>query len=177
MEYGLGFRSATGQEAWLGTAENVYGVDVGILLHRPGRLPDTSLLLDGTPSPSARWDAGLQSALPVGVSVSLSGGDPTVTVDRFEAAGAAVTVVPAATRGIALTTVAFSPADPPGTMAAASGGTVDVDGSPSPASTLASTAPVVLAVPRPAAVLAQSAAAGFFCAMARRRAARVRSRH
>ncbi|CCG04989.1 reprolysin-like metallopeptidase [Blastococcus saxobsidens] len=96
IPYWLELRSGTGRDAWLTTRENVYGLDAGVLLHRAGEFPDTSLLLDGTPGPSAGWDADLQSALPVGVPVPLSGGDFTVTVQSVSAAGAVVHVLPSA---------------------------------------------------------------------------------
>ncbi|RBY91725.1 hypothetical protein DQ244_10580 [Blastococcus sp. TBT05-19] len=94
--YWLEHRAATGRDGWLGTRENVYGLDAGVLLRRGGAFPDTSLLLDGTPGPAARWDADLQSAIPAGRAVSLSGGDFTVTVQSVGAAGAVLRVVPAA---------------------------------------------------------------------------------
>ncbi|RBY93507.1 hypothetical protein DQ237_18050 [Blastococcus sp. TF02-8] len=93
--YWLEYRSATGRDGWLGTRDNVYRLDSGVLLHRGGAFPDTSLLLDGTPSPAGGWDADLQAAVPTGRSVSLSGGDFTVTVRSAGAAGAVVRVVPA----------------------------------------------------------------------------------
>ena len=67
-----------------------------MLLHRAGGLPDTSLLLDGTPAAAAAWDGDLQSALPVGSPVAISGGDFTVVVQSVTAAGAVLTVTPAA---------------------------------------------------------------------------------
>ena len=65
-DYWLEYRSATGQDAWLGTPADRLGLQPGVLLHRSGSLPDTSLLLDGTPSAAAGWRADLQDALPVG---------------------------------------------------------------------------------------------------------------
>lgn len=94
--YWLEYRTATGADAWLGrAASNPYDLDTGVLLRREAEFPDTSLLLDGTPSASARWDRDLQSALPVGVPVTLSGGDFTVTVRSATAAGATLAVEPA----------------------------------------------------------------------------------
>lgn len=95
VTYWLELRSAVGRDGWLATSGNVYRLDTGVLLHRSGQFPDTSLLLDGTPSGAAGWDADQQSALPVGVAVPLSGGDFTVTVVRVDPAGAVVQVVPA----------------------------------------------------------------------------------
>ena len=48
------------------TAADIVGLQAGVLLHRAGPLPDTSLLLDGTPSARAGWAADLSDALPVG---------------------------------------------------------------------------------------------------------------
>jgi hypothetical protein len=89
--YWLEYRSATGQDAWLDTAANRLGLQSGVLLHRSGTLPDTSLLLDGTPSRAAGWDADLQDALPVGKAVRLAHGF-TVTVTAMTGSGAALTV-------------------------------------------------------------------------------------
>ncbi|MGR6965949.1 reprolysin-like metallopeptidase [Geodermatophilus sp. URMC 61] len=94
--YWLELRAAVGRDAWLGAAGNRFGLDAGVLLHRTGRMPDTALLLDGSPSPAAGWDDDLRAALPVGVPVPVAGGAFTVTVDAVTAAGATLTVVPAA---------------------------------------------------------------------------------
>jgi hypothetical protein len=94
--YWLELRAAVGRDAWLAAAGNRFGLDAGVLLHRTGRMPDAALLLDGTPSPTARWDDDLRAALPVGVPVPVAGGAFTVTVDGVTAAGAMLTVVPAA---------------------------------------------------------------------------------
>ncbi|MEX5719524.1 reprolysin-like metallopeptidase, partial [Geodermatophilus maliterrae] len=91
-DYWLEHRTAVGRDAWL-ASDNRYRLDSGVLLHREGALPDTSLLLDGTPSPAAGWDDDLQTALQPGVPVSVAGGELTVTVDAVTAAGATVTVV------------------------------------------------------------------------------------
>jgi hypothetical protein len=93
--YWLELRAGIGRDGWLATRDNVYGLDAGVLLRRAGEFPDTSLLLDGTPGPSARWDDDLQSALPIGVAIGLSGGDFTVTVRSVDGGGAVVDVVPA----------------------------------------------------------------------------------
>ena len=90
--YWLELRAGTGQDAWLGTRDNVYRLDSGVLVHREGSFPDTSLLLDGTPGPAARWDADLQSALPVGTAVPVSGGDFVITVESVDGAGAVLRV-------------------------------------------------------------------------------------
>lgn len=94
--YWLELRSGSGRDAWLATRDNIYRLDAGVLLRRAGQFPDTSLLLDGSPGPSAGWDADLQSALPVGEPVSLSGGDLTVTVQSVSVAEAVVQVAPSA---------------------------------------------------------------------------------
>jgi hypothetical protein len=93
-DYWLEYRAAAGQDAWLGTAANGFGLDTGVLLHRAGDLPDTSLLLDGTPSATAGWERDLQAALPLGRAVSVSGGTFSVVVESVSAAGAVVHVTP-----------------------------------------------------------------------------------
>ncbi|WP_155858837.1 reprolysin-like metallopeptidase [Candidatus Blastococcus massiliensis] len=95
-DYWLEYRSATRQDSWLGSpAENRYGLDSGVLLRRSATFPDTAVLLDGTPAAAAGWDADLQTALPAGEPIVLSGGDFTVTV-RSLADGASIDVVPTA---------------------------------------------------------------------------------
>ncbi len=97
VDYWLELRAPTGRDAWLGPG-NAFGLDAGVLLRRAGPdLPDTSLLLDGTPSQAAGWDADLQAALPVGIPVPVSGGDFTVAVRSVSAAGAVVDIVPSPT--------------------------------------------------------------------------------
>jgi hypothetical protein len=93
-EYWLEYRAATGQDAWLAASDNRYGLDSGVLVHRAGSFPDTSLLLDGTPGASAGWDADLSSALPVGTPVSLAGGQFTVVLQEVSEQGAVLKVVP-----------------------------------------------------------------------------------
>ena len=96
--YWLEYRTPTGADAWLGrAATNPYGLEAGVLLRREAEFPDTSLLLDGTPSAASGWNDDLRAALPVGVPVTLSGGDVTVTVRSATAGGAELDVVPAAT--------------------------------------------------------------------------------
>ncbi|WP_346620025.1 reprolysin-like metallopeptidase [Blastococcus montanus] len=133
LAYWLELRSAVGQDAWLGTRDNVYRLDTGVLLHRSGQFPDTSLLLDGSPSAAAGWDADLQAALPVGVAVPLSGGDFTVTVQRMDQAGAVVRVVPAVRAPAAAP--AARPASP------ARGGTIAADRGAEPEVAVAAAAP------------------------------------
>jgi Metallo-peptidase family M12B Reprolysin-like len=91
--YWLEYRTATGQDGWLSSA-NRFGLETGVLLRRAGGLPDTSVLLDGTPSAAAGWDADYRAALPVGVAVPVSGGDFSVVVQSVSAAGAVVSVMP-----------------------------------------------------------------------------------
>jgi hypothetical protein len=95
VDYWLEYRTATGRDAWLGTADNRYHLQTGVLLRKAGGLPDTSLLLDGTPSPAAGWTTDLQEALPVGTAVPVSGGDFTVVVQSVDANGAVLRVTPA----------------------------------------------------------------------------------
>ncbi|SFO21378.1 hypothetical protein SAMN05660359_02090 [Geodermatophilus obscurus] len=94
-DYWLEYRTAVGRDAWLAD-DNRYRLDSGVLLHRSGAMPDTSLLLDGSPSTAAGWETDLQTALRPGVPVVVAGGELTVTVDAVTPAGATVTVVRAA---------------------------------------------------------------------------------
>ncbi|HYO36448.1 MAG TPA: hypothetical protein VER97_10250, partial [Geodermatophilus sp.] len=94
-DYWLEYRTAVGRDAWL-AGNNRYRLDSGVLLHRSGAMPDTSLLLDGSPSPAAGWEADRQAALRPGVPVVVAGGELTVTVDAVTPAGATVTVARAA---------------------------------------------------------------------------------
>jgi hypothetical protein len=95
VDYWLEYRTATGRDGWLGTAANRYRLQTGVLLHRAGGLPDTSLLLDGTPAAAAAWDRDFQSALPIGAAVAVSDGDFTVVVQSVTDAAAVLTVTPA----------------------------------------------------------------------------------
>ena len=97
VDYWLEYRTATGRDAWLGTAANRYRLQTGVLLRRAEGLPDTSVLLDGTPGAASAWGTDLQTALPVGAAVPVSGGDFTVVVQGVTAAGAVLTVTPAPT--------------------------------------------------------------------------------
>ncbi len=135
-DYWLEYRTATGRDAWLAT-DNPYRLDGGVLLHRSGAMPDTSLLLDGSPSAQARWEQDLQSALVPGVPVTVAGGEFTVTVGEAGPAGATVTVV------------ATPPASPVAATPApvAPAPTVLPAGGPAPAAPAPATRPVTSAVP------------------------------
>lgn len=93
VNYWLEFRTAAGQDGWLATA-NRFGLESGVLLRRAGGLPDTSVLLDGTPTLAAGWGGDFRAALPVGVAVPVSGGDFSVVVQSVSATGAVVSVTP-----------------------------------------------------------------------------------
>jgi hypothetical protein len=95
VDYWLEYRTATGRDAWLATTDNRYRLQSGVLVRRAGGLPDTSLLLDGTPTAAAGWDTDLQEALPVGTAVPVSGGDFTVVVTSADGNGAVLAVTPA----------------------------------------------------------------------------------
>jgi hypothetical protein len=112
--YWLEYRTPTGQDAWLGNSGDLYGLESGVLLHRTGALPDTSLLLDGTPSAPADWDADLQDALPVGTPVSVAGGHFSIDVQSLTADGAVVRVTPSAPAAAAV--AAPVPAAPQGVV-------------------------------------------------------------
>ncbi len=93
-EHWLEYRPSAGRDAWLGTAADPYALDSGVLLRRSGAFPDTSLLLDGTPSGADGWTADRQSALPVASPVPVAGGRWTVEVVEVRPDGAVVSVVP-----------------------------------------------------------------------------------
>jgi hypothetical protein len=95
VDYWLEYRSATGRDAWLGTDADPRRLDTGVLLRRAGSMPDTSVLLDGTPGPADGWDDDFQAALPIGVPVPVSDGDFSILVQGVTAAGAVVSVTPA----------------------------------------------------------------------------------
>jgi hypothetical protein len=93
--YWLEYRPAGGRDAWLGTADNVLGLQSGVLLRLASDGNDTSLLLDGTPSPQVGWADDLAVALPVGTPVQIPGGQSapgriTVTVQSISGSGAVV---------------------------------------------------------------------------------------
>ncbi|MQA33310.1 hypothetical protein GCU49_06975 [Modestobacter roseus] len=94
----LEYRAATGRDTWLGSqTANRLRLDQGVVLRQRGDQPDTSLLLDGTPSPASGWSADEQVALPVGRSLAIARAEVTITVTRVDAASATVTVSPGAT--------------------------------------------------------------------------------
>jgi hypothetical protein len=153
--YWLEYRAATGQDAWL--AGNRLGLQAGVLVHRAAGLPDTSLLLDGTPSPAATRDADLQVALPVGGTVALADGF-TVTVRSVDGTSAVVAVATTAP------TAAAAPAPQAGTRprtlpGAGSSSRRAPAVAPAPADVPApAPAPATAAVPVPAPAVAVAAA-------------------
>ena len=92
--YWLEYRTATARDGWLASSANRFGLESGVLLRRAGGLPDTSVLLDGTPTAAAGWDGDYRATLPVGVAVTVSGGDFSVVVQGLTPAGAVVSVAP-----------------------------------------------------------------------------------
>jgi hypothetical protein len=93
-DYWLEYRSATLRDQWLGTGDNSYRLQTGVLLRRAGAMPDTSVLLDGTPGTAAEWAKDFQTALPVGAAVPVSDGDFSLVVQSVTATGAVLTVTP-----------------------------------------------------------------------------------
>jgi hypothetical protein len=115
--YWLEYRTASLRDEWLGTGDNVYRLQEGVLLRRAGAMPDTSVLLDGTPGPAASWAGDFQAALPVGAPVTVAGGQFSVVVDSLSAAGAVLTVTPTPPAGDARTAPQQPEAAPaPGTV-------------------------------------------------------------
>jgi hypothetical protein len=158
-DYWIEYRPAAGQDSWLGTAADRLGLQAGVLLHRSGDLPDTSLLLDGTPSAASGWDGDLQAALPVGTPVRLADGF-TVTVAALTAAAASITVT---TAPGALAAPAAAAAPGPATLPAAR----------CPGSSCSSGAPSHAAVPVTGSVAPQPPAAAVAGSAASPRAERV----
>jgi hypothetical protein len=129
VDYWLEDRPAADRDAWLGSDANRFALDAGVLLREAGAFPDTSLLLDGTPSRAAGWDGDMPTALTPGTPVSLSGGQFTVTVTTTNGSGAVVQVVPAAPAVAG--TPAPAPAAPvPGTTLPAEGQADEVPAAP-----------------------------------------------
>ncbi|SOC48976.1 Metallo-peptidase family M12B Reprolysin-like [Blastococcus aggregatus] len=91
-QHWLELRTASGRDGWLGTSANGPGLQTGVLLRRAGQRSDSSLLLDGTPSPAAGWDGDLKQALPPGVPVRVAGGDFVVTVESQTSSSAVVRI-------------------------------------------------------------------------------------
>jgi hypothetical protein len=94
--YWLEYREASGQDAWLGDGRNAPQLDSGVTLRRSSPQPNTSLLLDATPSAVSGWGSDRRVALPVGREVPVSDGDFRVVVRSADASGAVVDVVTAA---------------------------------------------------------------------------------
>ncbi|TFV64241.1 UNVERIFIED_ORG: hypothetical protein E4P37_13430 [Bacillus sp. AZ43] len=90
--YWLEYRTPSGQDGWLST-DNTHGLESGVLLRQARSGDDSSLLLDGTPSDDSQWDSDLQTALPLGTGVRVSGGDFTVTVVGTSSSAATVRIV------------------------------------------------------------------------------------
>ena len=143
--YWLEYRAPTGQDAWLGTGANRFSLDTGVLLHRAGGFPDTSLLLDGTPAAASGWDGDLQDALPVGAPVPVDGGAFTVTVQAVTATGATVAVVPGPGVVGTAPAAAAPPSALPGSAAARPSATAPSVPSPAAAAPVPPTAPQTVA--------------------------------
>ncbi|QNG36020.1 hypothetical protein F1C76_04960 [Geodermatophilaceae bacterium NBWT11] len=94
--YWVEYRAPTGQDAWLGTADDVFQLQEGVTVRRAAEGDDTSLLLDGTPTSAAGWDADRMTVVPSGSTISLAGGDFRLAVQYAAGTEAMVTVVPRA---------------------------------------------------------------------------------
>jgi uncharacterized protein with LGFP repeats len=96
--YWLEYRPPSGRDAWLGTADNRFGLESGVLLRLQREDDDTSLLLDGTPSPKSGWDGDLDTALQLNTPVRLKGwrdaGIFEITVTGTTESAATVQIVP-----------------------------------------------------------------------------------
>ncbi|MGY1652637.1 reprolysin-like metallopeptidase [Geodermatophilus sp. SYSU D01119] len=114
--YWLEYRQASGQDAWLGSGRNRYGLQQGVVLRRSVVSDsDSSLLLDATPSARANWSRDLAVVLPVDTPVRFAGGRFTVTVTSVTAGQAVLRVVPA-TPTVAVHSLAGGDSGPQGTL-------------------------------------------------------------
>ncbi|MGY1715133.1 reprolysin-like metallopeptidase [Geodermatophilus sp. SYSU D01106] len=114
--YWLEYRQASGQDAWLGSGRNRYGLQQGVVLRRSVESDsDSSLLLDATPSARANWGRDVAVVLPVDTPVRFAGGRFTVTVTGVTAGQAVLRVVPA-TPTVAVHSLAGGDSGPQGTL-------------------------------------------------------------
>jgi hypothetical protein len=67
--YWLEYRTPVGRDSWLETHENWLYLQTGVQVRLATAGDDTSLLLDGTPTPAAQWGQDLRVALPGSVPV------------------------------------------------------------------------------------------------------------
>jgi hypothetical protein len=90
--YWVEYRAGVGRDGWLSDPGWAGVVEPGVLVHTdgPGPASDTSLLLDGTPSAEAQWDADGRTVLPAGARMTVGG--LTLAVTSETAAGVTVTV-------------------------------------------------------------------------------------
>ncbi|MGY2003821.1 reprolysin-like metallopeptidase, partial [Blastococcus sp. SYSU DS1024] len=84
--YWLEYRTAVGQDAWLGTSANWPGLQQGVLVRRESSGQDTSLLLDGSTRPG-QTDLSGKDALPVDATIWL-GESFQVTLESADSSGA-----------------------------------------------------------------------------------------
>jgi len=125
--YWLELRTPAGQDRWLGTGADSYGLEGGVLVHRVGEWPDTSLLLD--PTPGSGRDGDYQAAVPVGKPLTLAGGF-TVTVTSADLSGAALRIASTVAAEGTVPDPATAVAGPPDVLpgdAAANGGTATAE--------------------------------------------------
>jgi hypothetical protein len=106
-QYWLELRTPAGQDRWLGTGADPFGLEGGVLVRRVGDWPDTSLLLDATPASGRDGDS--QVAVPVSTTVRLTGGF-AVTVTSADTGGATLQIVSTASASGALPDVDAAPA-------------------------------------------------------------------
>ena len=106
-QYWLELRTPQGQDRWLGTDADRFDLQAGVLLRRAGSWPDTSQLLDPTPTAGRAGDS--QAALTVGKTVRLAGGF-AVTVTGLGADGATLEIRSSATGTAPGTAAAEAPA-------------------------------------------------------------------
>ncbi|HZH22697.1 MAG TPA: hypothetical protein VEZ18_21135 [Geodermatophilus sp.] len=95
--YWLEYRTPTGRDSWLGTSANWLGLQRGVQVRLTTEGDDTSLLLDGTPSPVDGWGEDVRVVLPGAAPVSVGDERFAVTVLATGSTSARVQVVSART--------------------------------------------------------------------------------
>jgi uncharacterized protein with LGFP repeats len=95
--YWLEYRTPTGRDSWLGTSANWLGLQRGVQVRLTTEGDDTSLLLDGTPSPVDGWGEDVRVVLPGAAPVSVGDERFAVTVLAAGSTSARVQVVSART--------------------------------------------------------------------------------
>ncbi|MEI4272325.1 reprolysin-like metallopeptidase [Klenkia sp. LSe6-5] len=99
--YYVEYRQASGRDAWLSDPRlSQNRAFSGVVLRRASSGNNTSLLLDGTPSPSSGWGADNEQVVLAGSRAVVGSGAFVVTVGSLSTAAASIQVAPAAPSAI-----------------------------------------------------------------------------